>query len=160
MWGQICWVRLLRARGRFEGASSVLERVLPQIDQIRAPRLFRNAMSAKELIEERVDSQLGLNYPVGTTKYMSPDLNSITRKPMLNSLFKFLANAGVDGATKEDIALKVWEESYNPLIHDDRIYKAVGRLRKLLNDKTETPELLIQTGRKYVLNFPMKGSEL
>jgi DNA-binding winged helix-turn-helix (wHTH) protein len=78
----------------------------------------------------------------------------ITSRPMLMAFYEYLAQCGRKGATKEHLAEKVWEESYNPTIHDTRIYKTVARLRKLLGDNKENPNQLVQVGRQYILYFP------
>ena len=38
-----------------------------------------------------------------------------------------------------------------------RIYKAIGRLRRLLGDDQHAPRYLTQLGRSYVLNLPARG---
>jgi hypothetical protein len=150
---------LLRAKGRFDGALAIVERVLAQVDAGRAPRLHRNACEAKRMIDAGSD-QPNLILPTaeplrsGAVDARQAALDRITRKPMLHSLFVYLSARGRGGAGKEELVQKVWEESYNPLIHDDRIYKAIGRLRKLLGDDQQAPRYLTQMGRNYVLNFP------
>lgn len=158
-WGQLCWVRLLRAKGLFEGALAVLERVLGQIDEQTTPRLWRNASEARKMIDARSEAPNIIVPQDRQGRVVAEDprlraLERITRKPMLHSLFTYLTAAGGKGASKEDIAENVWEESYNPVIHDDRIYKAIGRLRKLLGDDLEAPKYLTQLGRNYILNVP------
>lgn len=146
-WGRLCWARLLRANGQFEGARVVIVRLLDQIDKEKMPRLHYNATCAKKHIDSKDDSNRHIIFPA------SRDVPStITKKPMLNSLYKYLAEQGRKGADKEEIVKNVWEEAYNPLVHDDRIYKAVGRLRKLLGDDFQAPKKLIQEGRNYILN--------
>jgi tetratricopeptide (TPR) repeat protein len=160
LWGQLCWIRLLRAQGRFDGALAIAERVLAQVDSSNAPRLHRNACEAKRMIDAG-DAQPNLILPphepprAGAVDARQAALERITRKPMLHSLFVYLSARGSGGAGKEELVQKVWEENYNPVIHDDRIYKAIGRLRKLLGDDQQAPRYLTQMGRNYVLNFPV-----
>lgn len=156
-WGQLCWVRLFRYQSRFDGALALVDRLLALLDSALTPRLFRNATETRRLAALRSDA-LNLTLPTSQAGEPSPNrqgaLSSITRKPMLHSLFAYLQTRGHLGATKEDIAQNVWEESYNPLIHDDRIYKAIGRLRKILGDDLQAPRFLTQVGRSYVLTPP------
>ncbi len=157
-WGQLCWTRLMRARGLFEGALAIVERLLDQMDDQLTPRLFRNAMVEKHGVIER-ESFVRIKTPreagdLRAAAVLTPSLGEISRKPMLHSLYAFLTTQGGRGATKEEIVTRVWEESYNPLIHDDRIYKAIGRLRKLLGDDQSAPRFLTQLGRNYVLTLP------
>lgn len=163
-WGQLCWIRCLRAQGRFDGALALVERLLAQLDAKNAPRLHRNATEARKMIEAKSVTP-NLNLPkveprAGATDGRQQALERITRKPMLHSLYVYLNQRGRLGASKEDIVQSVWEESYNPVIHDDRIYKAIGRLRKLLGDDQQAPRYLTQMGRNYVLTFPTGESEV
>ncbi len=161
LWGQLCWVRLLRAKGRFDAAAAVLDRIQAQLGPESTPRLFRNAAEARRMIDAKVETTNLILPPTAETGHCARTeaLGSITRKPMLHSLYAFLNARGRHGATKEDIVEGVWEENYNPLIHDDRIYKAIGRLRKLLGDDLAQPRFLTQLGRSYVLNHPDKNPE-
>ncbi len=155
-WGQLCWARLMRSRGLFEGALTIVERMLDQMDDQLMPRLHRNAMVEKHGIIER-ESHVRLKAPKDqpSAPASAPaQVATISRKPMLHSLYMFLAAQGARGATKEEIVTRVWEENYNPMIHDDRIYKAIGRLRKLLGDDHASPRYLTQLGRNYVLTQP------
>lgn len=149
LWGQLCWVRFLRAKGAFEGGRAILERVIAQVSPETTPRLYRNAVEAMKMIEIRSDDPNIILPPKPLAVVSAP--SPISRRPMLRSLYSFLAGVGPTGASKEAIAQSVWEENYNPIIHDDRIYKAIGRLRKLLGDNQDDPKLLIQMGRHYVL---------
>lgn len=160
LWGQLCWVRLLRAKGRFDGASAVLERILAQLDEVATPRLYRNAAEARRMVEAKTDdSNLILPPDALSGNGRAGTLGRITRKPMLHSLYTYLTTRGRQGAGKEEIVQNVWEESYNPLIHDDRIYKTIGRLRKLLGDDHAQPKFLTQVGRNYVLNHSAGGPD-
>ena len=90
-------------------------------------------------------------YESNFTRGMLP--SEITSRPMLLAFYEYLAQCGRKGATKEHLAERVWEESYNPAIHDTRIYKTVARLRKLLGDNKTHPNRLVQVGRQYILNL-------
>lgn len=149
LWGQLCWVRLLRAKGTFEGARAVLERILAQVSPATTPRLHRNALEALRMIEQRSGAANITLPPASATPKGLPA--AIRRKPMLSSLYAFLASVGPKGASKEALAAAVWDERYNPVVHDDRIYKAVARLRKLIGDDQDQPTLLVQLGRQYIL---------
>lgn len=160
LWGQLCWVRLLRTKGRFDGAAAVLERILAQLDEVATPRLFRNATESRRMVDARKDEpNLILPPDAAPDAGNGAALGRITRKPMLHSLYTYLTARGRGGASKEEIVQNVWEESYNPVIHDDRIYKTIGRLRKLLGDDQVAPRYLTQVGRNYVLNHSVGGPD-
>jgi tetratricopeptide (TPR) repeat protein len=160
LWGQLCWVRLLRAKGRFDGAQAVVERILAQVDERATPRLYRNAREALRMVlARREDANLILPPDAANESPQAQALGRIRRKPMLHSLYAYLSTRGRQGACKEEIVQNVWAESYNPVVHDDRIYKTIGRLRKLLGDDLAQPRFLTQVGRNYVLNLPVGGPE-
>ncbi len=55
-------------------------------------------------------------------------------RPVLMALLElFIRNHG-SYFSKEELIQKIWNENYNPLIHDSRIYVNVQRLRQLLRD--------------------------
>ncbi len=154
-WGQLCWVRLLRAKGTFDSAALVIDRVIDQLSPEETPRIIRNALEAKRMI----------NAGLGTVEIIMPPIlrseldqvheklpPEISSRPMLMAFYDTLLKCGIVGASKEHLAERVWEESYNPAIHDTRIYKTVARLRKLLGDNNKSPKKLVQMGRQYVLN--------
>jgi tetratricopeptide (TPR) repeat protein len=150
-WGQLCWVRLLRAKGLFESATLVVDRIIDQLNPEVTPRLFRNAKEARRMIDAH-SCALNIIVPPDTG---GPEQESlppeITSRPMLLAFYEHLQKCGTRGASKEDLAQRVWEESYNPTIHDTRIYKTVARLRKLLGDSQKNPTRIVQVGRQYVL---------
>ena len=154
-WGQLCWVRLLRAKGVFDSAQLVIDRIIDQLSPEETPRIARNALESKRMIAAG-SGQSNIIIPPHSTQTdelareaLPPE---ITSRPMLMAFYDFLLKCGVNGASKEHLAEKVWEESYNPTIHDTRIYKTVARLRKLLGDNNKNPTKLVQMGRQYVLN--------
>ncbi len=57
---------------------------------------------------------------------------SLAKASVQSEMFKYLfQNIGLE-ISKHDLTIRLWKESYNPSIHDPRIYMAVLRLRKLL----------------------------
>ncbi len=57
--------------------------------------------------------------------------------------------------SKEQMIGYVWKESYNPLVHDSRIYTSVKRIRQLLT-LVSKKEAIVQEGGKYGLHPEMK----
>jgi len=158
-WGHVCSARLLRQQGNFSGSQSLLEHLLDQLHLSRTPRLVRNIKVTKSLANNQ-DSNTNINVPKNKIQIDQNRMKTITTKPILNSLYHFLKDKKSEGACKDQIVKKVWDESYNPLRHDDRIYKTIGRLRKLLGDDLQSPQLLTLNGKNYVLSSestPLEG---
>jgi len=154
-WGQLCWVRLLRAKNAFDSARLVIDRIIDQLNAEETPRIVRNALEAKRMIMLGSGSTNIIVPPPGQQIASSVHENlppEITSRPMLMAFYNYLFECGKSGASKEHFAEKVWEESYNPTVHDTRIYKTVARLRKLLGDDNKNPSKLVQMGRQYILN--------
>jgi hypothetical protein len=153
-WGQLCWVRLLRAKGIFDSALLVIDRIIDQLSPKETPRIVRNALESKRMIKAGSGFS---NITIPPTPTQAEEQGreklppEITSRPMLMAFYDLLLKCGMNGASKEHLAEKVWEEPYNPNIHDTRIYKTVARLRKLLGDNNKNPTKLIQMGRQYVL---------
>ena len=145
LWGQLCWVRHLRTKGDLASADRLLRRVAMQTPKGKLPRLERNIEVAKELIASGNRQTNTLNMPAEKTP------EAIRRKPILHAMYLFLQSK--NGVEKEELVEHVWQESYNPLIHDDRIYKTIGRLRKALGDDLKAPRILTQVGRQYFLQL-------
>lgn len=157
-WGQLCWIRLLRAKGLFDSARIVSDRTIDQLCADIMPRLHRNAIEAKRMIEAQSGALNIVLPPASKSQQVEVLPSEITSRPMLLAFYQHLQACGKAGASKEDLAGRVWEESYNPTIHDTRIYKTVARLRKLLGDHHKHPARIIQVGRQYVLHPAKEGS--
>ena len=78
------------------------------------------------------------------------NFTSLQRKILLY----FLENQTVE-LSKENICQRIWQEEYNPPVHDSRIYTAINRLRRMLagdyrtSSKTHVPRQF----RNHVKNF-------
>ena len=59
-----------------------------------------------------------------------------------------------EAINKSDFSLQLWSESYNPAIHDARIYTTIQRVRKLLGDATSIQTWL--DGYRWSPNFSFK----
>jgi tetratricopeptide (TPR) repeat protein len=62
----------------------------------------------------------------------SSKMISIEKSVMQKRLIFALIAAYTNSISKEDLVSRVWDELYNPLIHDSVLYRAVSRLRKSL----------------------------
>jgi tetratricopeptide (TPR) repeat protein len=153
LWGQLCRIRLWRVQGVFDEAKTLNEELLRIANMENAPRVTRNALESIKNINKR-HREIKYNMPPHLAAFPEKQTREIRRKPMLNSLMRFLYQRGSQGAPKEDIVNSVWGEAYNPLVHDERLYKAIGRLRKLLDDDCRSPKIISLIGRNYVLSLP------
>ena len=54
--------------------------------------------------------------------------------------------------SKEDLVRDVWHETYDPRIHDNKIYVTIKRLRGLLESETGTSNYILRVKNGYCLN--------
>ena len=149
-WQDVLEVRYLRSLGCFAEGKHLLKHLKTRITKERHPRLWRNYIEAEKLyLSRQRGSNIGL--PKDHKILRLANDNGINRKPVLNALLTYLLQAGDLGASKAEIINAIWDETYNPLIHDERFYKSINRLRKLVGDSTQSPKLITQRGEQYVL---------
>jgi tetratricopeptide (TPR) repeat protein len=58
--------------------------------------------------------------------------------------------------SKEDLALEIWGQDYNPLRHDNNIYININRLRKLVEPNPRESRYIMNGSRGYYFNPAMK----
>ena len=147
-WQDLMEIRFLRAGRRFDSARCLADRLRDRIGGSELHRLQRNLDEAIRLIE-REESQDTVRLPTEEGLKLAGELG-LRGKPMLNSLFSELFRAAATGLTKEEIADRVWGEVYNPLVHNERIYKSINRLNKHISLENRQHHIS-QNGSHYVL---------
>ncbi|MBN8553872.1 MAG: winged helix-turn-helix domain-containing protein [Deltaproteobacteria bacterium] len=80
---------------------------------------------------------------------------SIKGKYLLTHLLRFLLERAGEKFSKEDLTVLVWHETYNPLVHDSRIYTSIKRIREILKE-TKLEEMIQEDGGKYFVSHSLK----
>ncbi len=62
--------------------------------------------------------------------------------------------------TKEDLVDKIWRESYNPMIHDSKVYTSISRLRKLIEPDFRRPIYILNERDGYAFNATIQLEEV
>lgn len=70
---------------------------------------------------------------------------------LLDLLELFLSNQGVS-FSKEQLVKTVWKQSYNPEVHDNKIYVTIKRLRQLIEPDIEKPKYIFRSKNGYYFN--------
>ncbi len=149
-WLHLMYARMHRAMGRCDLAKAILDILGKTTASGDLPRLKRNiAAAVAQTDAENLSGQVRL--PSRNFLLQKLDEAALGRKPMLRSLFEYLMSKGDEGASKEELVIRVWSERYNPLVHDDRVYKAIGRLRTIVGDSAKQPRIITQRGSNYIL---------
>ncbi len=81
----------------------------------------------------------------------------IGQKWILLELLKIFGLSKGEVLLKEDIARKLWNEDYNPLVHDNKIYVTIKRLRQLLEEDERNPVVILHAPGGYRFS---SGAEL
>jgi DNA-binding response OmpR family regulator len=58
--------------------------------------------------------------------------------------------------SKEQIVQRIWNESYSPSIHDNKIYVTIKRLRSLIEPDVNNPKYIFRSKNGYYLNKDSK----
>lgn len=70
---------------------------------------------------------------------------------LLEILFLLAKNPG-KSFNKDDLAISIWKDEYNPLIHDKLIYTSISRLRKLIEPKGSARKYILRGKDGYTFN--------
>lgn len=81
---------------------------------------------------------------------------SFSKKPILFRLLSTLAQNQTQALSREELTQKVWGESYNPMVHDARLYSAIADLRRSLARAANLKEAVVQFGGVYTLSDELK----
>lgn len=71
---------------------------------------------------------------------------------ILMDLLKLLAQQPGVSFSKEQLVKHIWKQSYNPAVHDNKIYVTIKRLRQLIEPDVEKPRYIFRSKNGYYLN--------
>lgn len=120
----------------------VLKRLAGIIEECRAKYL-----SAKEV---QPDIKININNHT-VEEATKGDLELNNQFILLELLVEFVKKKG-SYLTKADLADILWNQNYDPLQHDNKIYVTVRRLRKVLEPDPKNPKYILRTKEGYQLN--------
>ena len=136
--------QIYKKMGGYEKALMIFELAKNSSD----PQTFKKLSDIIEgEVEEVNDSSIDLYLDRVNRKIIEKNIGIIDFKHrfvLLEILFLLAKNAG-EYYDKHALAQEVWQDEYNPLIHDKLIYTSVSRLRKLIEPKKG------QEKRKYII---------
>jgi DNA-binding winged helix-turn-helix (wHTH) protein len=70
---------------------------------------------------------------------------------LMDLLKLFVQQPGVS-FSKEQLVKHIWKQSYNPAVHDNKIYVTIKRLRQLIEPDVEKPKYIFRSKNGYYLN--------
>lgn len=74
---------------------------------------------------------------------------------LLDLLNLFVKNPGAV-YSKEDLVERIWQQEYNPSVHDNKVYVTIKRLRKLIEPDYDKPHYIFRGKNGYYLNKAAK----
>lgn len=120
------------------------------VDKDKHPRLFRqisqvypNAKPRRHDIEVDEDNRLILEKKRGAINFGNQHI-------LMDMALLFLKNPG-KRYPKNELFENIWQETYDPLTHDNLIYVSIKRLRTLLEPE-DSPQYLLKDRKGYYLN--------
>lgn len=85
------------------------------------------------------------------TEQQRGSLNFKNQFILMDLLKIFLKNPGTV-YSKEALVEQVWKQSYDPLIHDNKVYVTIKRLRQLIEPDSDKPKYIFRAKNGYYLN--------
>ena len=58
--------------------------------------------------------------------------------------------------SKEEIVNNIWQQEYDPRVHDNKLYVTIKRLRKLIEPENDKPKYLYRAKNGYYFNKDVK----
>jgi len=74
------------------------------------------------------------------------------RRFVLLEILYLLASEPGRVFSKEELVDRIWRESYNPMIHDSKVYTSISRLRKLIEPDFKRPRYILNERDGYAFN--------
>lgn len=100
--------------------------------------------------EEKYDLQFNVTEGVLREKNIG-DVQIKNQFVLVDLLKLFLGNPG-EVFSKEELVKKVWKQSYDPRVHDNKIYVTIKRLRKIVEPDINKPKYIFRAKNGYYLN--------
>ncbi len=82
------------------------------------------------------------------------------RRFILLEILYLLASEPGEVFTKDILVERIWRESYNPMIHDSKVYTSISRLRRLIEPDFKRPRYILNERDGYSLNPVVQVEEL
>ncbi len=140
--------------GQLEEARKYIKLVQQSIDKKNLRRLY----SFVEVLAESIGSSQEHRYDI---IFNSSD-HSVFEKGkgridfnnqfiLIDLLKLFLTNPG-QSFSKEQLVKQIWKQTYNPEVHDNKIYVTIKRLRQLIEPDIEKPKYIFRSKNGYYFN--------
>ena len=104
----------------------------------------------REAMKNNYDIVVNFEDKVIVEKDKGP-INAKNQFILLDMLKLFISNAG-SVFSKEDLVEKIWKQTYDPVVHDNKIYVTIKRLRELVEPDYQNPKYIFRAKGGYYIN--------
>jgi tetratricopeptide (TPR) repeat protein len=140
--------------GRIDQARNYINLAKRSIDKDSLKRLFISVCALADSLGPASNAQYDILFNAAEHLVFEKHQGRIdfNNQFILMDLLKlFLQNPGVS-FSKEQLVKHIWKQSYNPAVHDNKIYVTIKRLRQLLEPDVEKPRYIFRSKNGYYLN--------
>lgn len=141
--------------GEVRQARTYLDLLKRAIDREEMCRMYKMIASEKDLL---FSEQKEMVFLKSEGRIQLPDGRWIDlgRQNILRSLFEILSSKNGKPVDIEKLVHVLWNESYSPQIHDNKIYVTIRRLRQILEPEAPRPRLINKDRYGYFLTIPVR----
>ena len=75
---------------------------------------------------------------------------------ILLDMLKLLISQPGNAHSKESLVEKIWQQEYNPIFHDNKVYVTIKRLKELLEPDYKNPKYIFRSKEGYYINKEVK----
>ncbi|MGZ3695348.1 MAG: winged helix-turn-helix domain-containing protein, partial [Bdellovibrionota bacterium] len=163
-WGTYYYVLLglgqaYMALGNAERAQIFFDLISDAISDLELNRLKR---ALDKVSKVTVDNSNRLLIDRERKVIIEPKIGEVhfERRFVLLEIFYLLASQPGKIFSKEDLVDKIWRESYNPMIHDSKVYTSISRLRKLIEPDFKRPIYILNERDGYAFSATVTLEEV
>ena len=138
----------------YNQASIFLNLTKKSIDSDNFKHLNSHLESCLEEFKNTLDSEYDLIVNLENNFIIEKNKGKISFKNqfILFDLFKMLLERNGEGCSKEEISSYLWNQEYDPKMHDNKIYVTIKRLRKLIEPDDFQPSYIFRGKNGYYLS--------
>jgi DNA-binding winged helix-turn-helix (wHTH) protein len=143
-----------RALGKIDSARTHFE-ILLRLTKKTEFHAFREGVEngLRGLDDDTEHLDLDFDVKTKTIRERSKGVVSFANQFILVELMLLLARNQGQVLSKEEIVRQIWGENYNPLVHDNKLYVTIRRLRELIEPQAASkPQYIFRAKNGYYLN--------
>lgn len=152
--------RTYMALGNSERAQIFFDLIADAISDLELNALKQALERTSRSITETTQARLQIDRE--RKVIVEPTLGEVhfERRFVLLEILYLLASQPGKVFTKEELVDKIWRESYNPMIHDSKVYTSISRLRKLIEPDFRRPMYILNERDGYAFNSAIQLEEV